>query len=152
VAFLRADLRGRGIVPCSALSTTRDGKRLEVAGIVLVRQRPGSAKGVMFITIEDETGIANVIVWPSVFEKQRRLILSAGMFSCRGRLQREGEVIHIVAERLDDLSELLLSVGQREAAFSLKTGRGDEAKHGGSPDPRGSRRPRDIIVPIRDFR
>jgi error-prone DNA polymerase len=152
VAFLRAELGARGIVSCSALATIRDGKRLEVAGIVLVRQRPGSAKGVMFITIEDETGIANVIVWPSVFEKQRRLILSASMFSCRGRLQREGEVIHIVAERLDDLSELLRSVGQREAAFPLKTGRGDEAKHGGSPDPRGTRRPRDIIVPIRDFR
>jgi error-prone DNA polymerase len=152
VAFLRAALQARRMIPCAALATTRDGRRVEVAGIVLVRQRPGSAKGVMFITIEDETGIANVIVWPSVFEKQRRLILSAGMISCRGRLQREGEVIHIVTEQLSDLSDLLCSVGRRDAAFPFKTGRGDEAKHGGSPDPRGLRRARDIMVPIRDFR
>lgn len=152
VAFLRPALRARGITPCAALETTRDGKRLEVAGIVLVRQRPGSAKGVMFITIEDETGIANVIVWPSVFEKQRRLVLSAGMISCRGRLQREGAVIHIVTEQLNDMSDLLRSVGRNDSAFPFKTGRGDEAKHGGGPDPRGLRPARDIILPIRDFR
>jgi error-prone DNA polymerase len=164
VWFLRAALHGRGILPCASLLASKDGRRVEVAGIVLVRQRPGSAKGVMFITIEDETGIANIIVWPSVFEKQRRLILSAGMIACRGRMQREGEVIHVVTERLIDLSELLRSVGQREQAFRLKTGRGDEAKHGGGPDARdvaGLRRARDILVrdlrpeikvPTRDFR
>jgi error-prone DNA polymerase len=152
LSFLRADLQAQMMQPCSALATIQDGRRVEVAGIVLVRQRPGSARGVMFITIEDETGIANLIVWPSVFEKQRRLILSAGLISCRGRVQREGEVIHIVTEQLVDLSDLLRGIGRRDKAFALKTGRGDEAKHGGSPDPRGVRRARDIIVPIRDFR
>jgi DNA polymerase III alpha subunit len=67
---------------------------------VLVRQRPGSAKGVMFITLEDETGIANLVVWPKVFEQKRRTILSAGMMAVRGRIQREGEVVHMVARRI----------------------------------------------------
>ncbi|HEX2943343.1 MAG TPA: error-prone DNA polymerase, partial [Rhodopila sp.] len=107
VSFLRNDLAARGIVRCAELAAIRDGKRLEVAGIILVRQRPGSAKGVLFITIEDETGHANLILWPSVFEAQRRLVLSAGMIACRGRLQREQEVIHVVAEELTDLSHLL---------------------------------------------
>jgi error-prone DNA polymerase len=166
VAFLRDGLAARGIVSCAALSDSRDGRRLDVAGIVLVRQRPGSAKGVLFMTIEDETGIGNLIIWPSLFEQQRRLILSAGMVSCRGRLQREGLVIHVVAERLTDLSDLLRGVGEREDAFPLVHGRGDEAKHGGSPDQREDRarrpKPRDIFppefgpggikVPTRDFR
>jgi len=104
VAFLRDDLRRRRIVTCKEAMEARDGRWLEAAGIVLVRQRPGSAKGVMFITLEDESGIANLVVWPQVFEKHRRIILSAGMFAVRGRVQREGEVVHLVAQRLTDLS------------------------------------------------
>ena len=76
VSFLRAELRARGMVTCASLSATREGRRVVVPGIVLVRQKPGSAKGVMFITIEDETGIANLVLWPALFEKQRRLVLS----------------------------------------------------------------------------
>ena len=105
VSFLRQDLMARRIVRCADLATIRDGKRVEVAGIILVRQRPGSARGVLFVTIEDETGHANLILWPSVFEAQRRLVLSASMIACRGKLQREGEVIHVIAEHLTDLSE-----------------------------------------------
>lgn len=75
----------------------RDGRSLEAAGLVLVRQRPGSAKGVVFITIEDETGIANLVVWPKVSETQRRIVLGAVMIAVRGRIQREGEVAHLVA-------------------------------------------------------
>jgi len=155
VSFLRQDLQRRGIVRCADLEKTRDGRRLEVAGIILVRQRPGSARGVLFITIEDETGHANLILWPSVFEAQRRLVLSAGMIACHGKLQREGEVIHVIAERLTDLSDLLRSVGQRgDEPFPLTHGRGDEAKHGSTPDTRergvGGRHPRDIYV--RDLR
>jgi error-prone DNA polymerase len=116
---------------------------------VLVRQRPGSANGVLFITLEDETEIANLIIWPSVFERQRRLILSASMIGCRGKLQREGEVIHVIAEHLTDLSHLLHRVGEREEVFPLPHGRGDEAKKGGGPDPRQAlgRKPRDIYIP-----
>jgi error-prone DNA polymerase len=164
VSFLRRDLAARRIVRCSDLLTVRDGKRVEVAGIILVRQRPGSARGVLFVTVEDETGHANLILWPSVFEAQRRLVLSASMIACRGKLQREGEVLHVIAEHLTDLSDLLRGVGERDEAFPLVHGRGDEAKHGGAPDPREKQRmpaSRDIYVrdlrpgikvPTRDFR
>ena len=146
VSFLREELAAMKAVTCTSLGSTRDGKRLMVAGLVLVRQKPGSAKGVMFMTIEDETGHANVIVWPSIFEKQRRLILSASMVACYGKLQRAGEVIHVIADRLVDLSENLRSLGSRDEAFVPATGRGDEARHGGSPDSR------EIKVKTRDFR
>jgi error-prone DNA polymerase len=76
VEFLRADLTWRRIVTCAEAMAAKDGRWLEAAGLVLVRQRPGSAKGVMFIAIEDETGVANLVVWPSVFERQRRIVLS----------------------------------------------------------------------------
>jgi error-prone DNA polymerase len=145
VSFLRAELAARRITPAACLPTLKDGKRVEVAGIILVRQRPGSAKGVMFITIEDETGHANLIIWPSLFEKQRRLIMSAGMIACRGMLQREGEVTHLIARELTDLSEMLATVGARDF-FPLTQGRGDEAKHGGGPDQRT------IKVHTRNFR
>src|ERR1019366_6345523 len=92
VTFLRADLRRQRIAACTEAMQARDGRWLTTAGLVLVRQRPGSAKGVMFITIEDETGIANLVIWPSFFEKQRRTILSAGMIAVHGRIQREGEI------------------------------------------------------------
>ncbi len=107
LALLRPALSRSGIAPCERLLAERDGRRLAVAGIVLVRQKPGSAKGVMFMTVEDETGIGNLVIWPSLFESQRRLILSAGMVACHGRLQRAGEVVHLVAQRLEDLTPLL---------------------------------------------
>ena len=151
VSFLRADLRRRRIVTCREAMQARDGQWLEAAGLVLVRQRPGSAKGVMFITMEDETGIANLVVWVKVFEKYRRVVLSAGMIGVRGRIQREGEVVHLVAHRLSDLSAELASVGDRDTAFPLPHGRGDEFHHGSpTPDPRGmpkGPRPRNIIDP-----
>jgi error-prone DNA polymerase len=149
VAFLRGDLAVSGYVPAGDLSATRDGRRVAVAGLVLVRQRPGSANGVLFITLEDETDIANLIIWPSVFERQRRLILSANMIGCRGKVQREGQVIHVIAEHLIDLSALLGAVGERNAIFPLPHGRGDEAKHGSGSDPRDAlgRKPRDIYIP-----
>jgi error-prone DNA polymerase len=152
VSFLRADLARRRIVTCTEAVQARDKRWLETAGIVLVRQRPGSAKGVMFITLEDETGIANLVVWPKVFEKHRRIILGAGMFAVKGRIQREGEVVHLVAHSLTDLSAELASVGDRDKAFPLPHGRGDNFHHGSpTPDPRDlppkGFRPRDIYIP-----
>jgi error-prone DNA polymerase len=149
LAFLRNDLRARGFIPCADLLATRDGRRVAVAGLVLIRQRPGSAKGVLFITLEDETGIANLVIWPNLFERQRRLILGASMIGAHGRLQREGDVIHVVAERLTDFADLLRSVGQRDQPFPIVHGRGDEATHGGAPD---SRERVGIKVASRDFR
>ena len=116
VAFLRGDLRRRGMVACADLLHLRDGRRVVVPGLVLVRQKPGSAKGVMFITIEDETGVANLILWPDRYAAQRRLVLSAAMLACHGRVQREGEVVHVITEWLEDLTDLLRSVGNRDAA------------------------------------
>jgi DNA polymerase III alpha subunit len=102
---------GRRIVTCAEAMAARDGRRLEAAGLVLVRQSPGSAKGVMFITLEEKTGVANVVVWPS-FEPQRRVVLSAGMMAVRGKTQREGAVVHLVAHHLTNLSEELASSGR----------------------------------------
>jgi error-prone DNA polymerase len=137
VSFLRGDLARRRIVTCADAMAARDGRWLEAAGVVLVRQMPGSAKGVMFITIEDETGVANLVIRPRGFEEFRRVILSAGMMAVRGRIQREGEVVHLVARHVTDLSADLASVGQRDDAFPLPHGRGDQVRHGGSGlDPR----------------
>jgi error-prone DNA polymerase len=92
----------------------------------------------MFITIEDETGIANLVVWAKKCEEARRTILSAGMISVRGRVQREGEVVHIVAHQIGDLSAELASIGERGTVFPLPHGRGDEFHNGSpTPDPRG---------------
>jgi error-prone DNA polymerase len=121
VSFLRATLRERRIVRCADLAQTRDGARLTVAGIVLVRQRPGSAKGVLFVTIEDETGHANLIVWPSAFERWRRVLLSASMLACRGKLQKESGVIHVIADEITDLSALLRSVGDESRGLRVPT-------------------------------
>jgi error-prone DNA polymerase len=122
LAFLRGELRERRIHSCATLRRVRDGQWLTIAGMVLVRQKPSSAKGVMFMTIEDETDVANIIVWPSLFEKQRRLILSSGMIGVRGRFQREGGVTHLIAKHLIDLTDLLRSVGDRDDPFSSATG------------------------------
>jgi error-prone DNA polymerase len=132
VGFLRGHLRRQRIVTCAEAMQARDGRWLETAGLVLVRQMPLSAKGVMFITIEDETGIANLVIWPKLFEQQRRVILAAKMMAIHGRIQREGEVIHLVAHRVTDLSEVLASVGCRDATFPAPLGRGDEVGHSSS--------------------
>ncbi len=153
VSFLREELTKRRMVTCAEAGAARDGRRCTVAGLVLMRQKPGSAKGVMFITLEDETGVANLVVWPQLFEKQRRLVLSANMMGVEGRVQREGDVVHVVAYKLLDLAEDLRGVGKKEGALTLPRGRGDGATHGGGPDardpptPKGRAKPRDIYIP-----
>jgi error-prone DNA polymerase len=132
LAFLRPALDRRGIAPCAALKDMKDGARVHVAGIVLVRQRPGKGN-VTFITLEDETGIANAIAWQRIFEAHRRIILASAMIGVRGRLQREGQVIHVVTETLEDLTPLLAEVGALD--FPHRTGPGDGARNG-SHDPR----------------
>ena len=91
------------------LKTIRDGKRLSIAGLVLIRQRPGSAKGVVFITLEDETGVANLVIWPDVFGKQRKIVMGARLMAVHGIVQRDpdSDVIHVVARRLEDHSHML---------------------------------------------
>ncbi|MFB9795151.1 error-prone DNA polymerase, partial [Shinella granuli] len=152
IAFLRNGLRQKGMVTCAEAMAERDGRWLMTGGLVLVRQRPGSAKGVMFLTLEDETGIVNAVVWPTLFERQRRILLSASMMAINGKIQREGDVVHLVAQRLFDLSDDLGRLGEQDEQFPLPHGRGDEfARGNGAPDPR--ERPkaaapaRDIYVP-----
>ena len=107
IALLRATLLKQRLMPVSTLLTYRNGRPARGCGIVTVRQRPGTAKGVMFMTLEDETGSVNVIVWPSLQEKQRRESLSASLLAVYGIWQCEGEVRHLVAHRLVDMSHLL---------------------------------------------
>jgi error-prone DNA polymerase len=132
VSFLRSDLSRRRMVTCAEVMQARDGCWLQTAGVVLVRQMPLSAKGIMFLTIEDETGTANLVIWPKLFERQRRVVLSAKMMAVYGRIQREGEVVHLVAHRVTDLSDLLASIGHRDAIVPAPHGRGDELRHGSS--------------------
>ena len=106
-SFMRARLSARGILRSDALRSVRNGERVTVAGLVLVRQRPGTAKGVIFMTLEDETGVANVIVWPKAFERLRAIVLGARFVAVTGKLQSESGVIHIVAERMNDLTPML---------------------------------------------
>ncbi len=110
VSFLRAELRERGMVEAARLAEWPNDKPVKVAGLVLVRQRPGTAKGVIFTTLEDETGVINAIVWPDLFARQRKVILGARLLGIEGRLQREGLVIHVIAKKLIDLSPYLATL------------------------------------------
>ncbi|TYP65906.1 DnaE-like error-prone DNA polymerase [Stutzerimonas stutzeri] len=147
LSFLRDSLTRRRIRPCAEAMASVDRRWMHVAGLVLVRQRPGSAKGVMFITLEDESGIANLVLWPKVFDRHRRIVLGAGMIGVEGCVQRAGEVVHLVAHRLTDMSAELASVG-RQGAFPLPHGRGEEFHRGAPPpDPRSQGpKPRQIYV------
>jgi error-prone DNA polymerase len=130
LAFLRARYAARGIAPCAHLAQTRDGARVSVAGLVLVRQRPGTASGVIFMTIEDEDGTANLIVWPKTFERFRRAVLGARLILADGRLQREGLVVHVIVDRLSDrTSDLAVLSG--DAPFEPAIAHADEVKHPG---------------------
>ncbi len=122
VRFFRDRLTALGAMPNAKLrgDDLRQNSTITVAGLVLVRQRPGTSKGVVFMTLEDETDIANIIVWPKVFAKNRRTVMTARFLVIRGRLQRVGLVIHVVAESLIDLSSLLPWLHEGGDLFSPK--------------------------------
>jgi error-prone DNA polymerase len=94
----------------------RDGARVAVAGLVLIRQRPGTASGVIFMTIEDETGIANIVVWPKLFEKQRAEVIGSRLVAVTGRVQIESGVVHVIAQKIEDMSADLRLIEQSRAA------------------------------------
>ena len=94
-------------LPNAMLNLPPNGARVAVAGLVLVRQRPGTANGVIFITLEDETGVCNVIVWRKLYETYRRAVISGRMLRVTGRIQREGAVCHVIAEHVEDISFML---------------------------------------------
>ena len=127
LALLRSTFAQRGISSTEVLENSRNDDVFTLAGLVLVRQRPGTASGVVFVTLEDEKGIANLVVWPKVFEAHRRIVMGARLLAVRGRIQREDIVIHLVAEELWDLSSELDSISELDT-FHLTHGRGDEVR------------------------
>jgi error-prone DNA polymerase len=148
--FLREYYAAQKFVTADWLRTIRDGKRLSMAGLVLIRQRPGSAKGVCFITLEDETGIANLVVWPDVFHKQRKIVMGARLMTVHGIVQRDSDsdVIHVVVRSLEDHTHVLRHLSEETMPSTLNQGDG-----AGSWRPPVSRHPRDVeIIPkSRDF-
>ena len=103
----RAWPRPPSALPHARLDEPPNGARVTVAGLVLVRQRPGTANGVIFLTLEDETGISNIIVWRAAYEKFRRAVVSGRCLRVTGKLQRESGVVQIIAERIEDISFML---------------------------------------------
>jgi error-prone DNA polymerase len=123
LSFFRARLTKQGVRPTRDLATTPNGGRARVAGLVLIRQRPGTAKGVTFVTLEDETGIANLVVWPDRFEAARKTVMTSRFLCVQGRVQREGDVIHLVVERFEDLTAWLADLRDGGAAAELQKSR-----------------------------
>jgi error-prone DNA polymerase len=148
--FLREHYEREKFITADRLKAIRDGKRVSMAGLVLIRQRPGSAKGVCFITLEDETGIANLVIWPDVFDKQRKIVMGARLMAVHGIIQKDAEdgVIHVVARQLEDHSHMLRHLSEEAMPSTLSQGDG-----GGSWRPPATRHPRDVeIIPkSRDF-
>jgi error-prone DNA polymerase len=122
--FLREQYTGRGFVTAERLGSIRDGGRVSLAGLVLIRQRPGSAKGVCFITLEDETGIANLVIWPDLFARERKIVMGARLMTVHGMVQKDDAVIHLVARRLEDDSAMLRTLSEETMEPPLSPGDG----------------------------
>ncbi|MFO6447174.1 error-prone DNA polymerase [Erythrobacter sp. NE805] len=147
MAFLRPDLGARGFVRACDLRARKFRSMVQVAGVVLIRQRPGSAKGVCFITLEDETGVINLVVWPDLKEKQRRVVMGARLMEVRGRVEYDDEVIHVIAQHMTDATHRLHALSDDLLAAPLA-----RADHVNAPLPgrkppqeREALRPRDLI-------
>ena len=159
--FLREGYRARRILPTAQAVLAGNGRRVETAGLVLVRQRPGSANGVVFITIEDETGIANLVVWQRVLERFRPIVMNSRILHVKGRVQTADNVTHIVAEQLFDCSADLALLSEDTLRDPLKgvLARADEVlrpvAEGRNPPPRRetAHHPRNVrVIPkSRDF-
>ena len=145
LSFLRDRLARRGALAAEAMARAQDGDRAATAGLVLVRQRPGSAKGVIFMTLEDETGTVNVVVWPNILERYRRAVLGGRLALVRGRVQRAGAIVHLVAAHVEDLTHWLdlLTPDQGAAPHAGRRLTATPARH-----PRNQR----VIPNSRDFR
>ena len=160
--FLREKFSRERIVPCKDVNHRNDKRTVRCAGVVLVRQRPGSAKGVVFMTLEDETGIANIVVWPKVMEKYRKEVMGARLILVEGYIQSSPEeVTHLVAQRLTDRSHDLIGLANdalsRKPAVpagpALVEPLNDDRRDHGENSPQKIRHPRNvrILPPSRDF-
>ncbi len=139
LAFLRADLADRGFIRASDLRGRKYRSSVLVAGVVLIRQRPGSAKGVCFITLEDESGVVNIVIWPDLMKRQRKVIMGARLMEVRGRVEYDDEVIHVIAAQITD------------ASASLSALSGDPAGQASAPFRGGHPRNARVIPKSRDF-
>ena len=117
VSFLREQLTQLRAVTAEQLAVLQPDRRVKVAGLVLMRQRPSTAAGITFVTLEDETGVANLVVYPNVWQHFRQTARFASVMMASGRLQREGDVIHVVCDRLDDVSEMLNKLDSKSRDF-----------------------------------
>ena len=118
LSFLRQHLLTQRFLPASTLSSFGQGQFARACGIVTLRQQPATAKGTMFVTLEDETGNVNVIVWPALIRQQRKELLSSGLLGVYGIWQSENNVHHLIAKRLVDLSHLLVNFKKSSRDFS----------------------------------
>jgi error-prone DNA polymerase len=153
-ALLRVHLEQGRAIKAETLSDIRNGARTRVSGLVLVRQRPGTASGVIFMTLEDETGIANIVVWPKLFERFRAQVLGGRLVAIDGPVQSESGVIHVIAERVLDWTPLLSRLSAAGAALDASA-RVDEPRRGVGDDPRqvkaqqhGHRHPRNVRIDL----
>jgi error-prone DNA polymerase len=142
VSFIRPDLGRRGIVAHEKLPEIEQGRRVTVAGLVLVRQRPGEGKAI-FMTLEDEGGIANVILWIPTFERYRPVVLGARLVAVTGKLQNESGVIHIVAEHIEDMTALLSRLVNDQLEIDTQAG-----NPGSLPNVKGHPRSGDALVTL----
>lgn len=146
--FLRDHYAARGFVTADKLRSVKYGRRVSLAGLVLIRQRPGSAKGVCFITLEDETGVANLVIWPDAFKAQRKIVMGARLMVIHGMVQHDEAVVHVVASRLEDDSAMLRAISEEAMPSTLSAGDG-----AGSWRPPIAMHPRNVqcIPKSRDF-
>lgn len=160
VSFVRTRLSVLKYIQASEMACCLNNARVSIAGLVTIRQRPGSAKGVVFLTLEDETAVANIIIWPKLFERFRSVIIGSRLLGVFGEVQREGEVIHLVARRLINLTSELSALSAYHSEMDPGLSRADEVKHPIADDARTTKlrrsagavsRMHDIIPKGRNF-
>ena len=159
MSFLRQRFTAERVIACAQLKAAKNGSYAAVAGVVLVRQRPGSAKGVVFMTLEDETGIVNSVVWPATLERFRKVVMTARLILIKGQIQRHGDIIHVIAKSLEDRSDWLRDLSPEGTAMPIAIANADEVLRPEPGSQRGQsqsghlRHPRNVrILPkSRDF-
>ena len=144
LSFLRQTLAAKRVVLADALRDIPAGRVVTVAGLVLVRQRPGTASGVIFASLEDETGLANIIIWPKVFEANRAVVLGSRMMAVRGEVQKEGIVVHVIARQVYDMTPLLLELSDGADIGESMIANADEGKTGPHGSARGGDKHHDL--------